>query len=260
MDPVLLDSRDGVATLTLNRPGNANSLDLPLATRLRDLAHEVAADDRVRCVVLTGNGRMFCAGGDVGSFTQVSDRKSYVSQLASTLHEAIIALVAMPKPLLVVVNGPAAGAGLSLALVGDVVIAARSAHFTAAYTKIGMTPDGGMTWLLPRLIGLRRAQEMILTNRRVSADEAEQLGVISRAVDDESLAQEGATVAGQLAAASTSALAVSRALLWEGATASLADQLEREASRIGEAADTADGREGVEAFLARRAPRFGGRP
>jgi len=257
MDLVLLDRRNDVATLTLNRPGSANSLDMPLASQLRDRATEVAADDRVRCVVLTGKGRMFCGGGDVGSFEQAADRKSYVTELASTLHQAILTLVAMPKPLLVQVNGPAAGAGLSLALVGDVVLAARSAHFLAAYTRIGMTPDGGMTWLLPRLIGFRRAQEMILTNRRVSADEAEQLGLITRGVDDDQLGQESASIAEQMAAASTTAIAVSRALLWKGLTASLADQLASEADSIGEAADTVDGREGAQAFLARHAPDFG---
>lgn len=256
MEPVLLARRDGVATLTLNRPDQANSLDLPLATRLRDLAREVATDKEVRCVVLTGNGRMFCGGGDVGSFVEVSDRKSYVTKLASTLHQAVLAFVAMPKPLVVRVNGPAAGAGMSLALLGDVVLAASSAHFSAAYTRIGMTPDGGMTWLLPRLIGLRRAQDMILTNRRVDAEEAEQLGLISRAVDAGSLDEECNAVAEGLASASTSAIAVSRALLWEGVTSTLSDQLAREAERIGEAADSADGREGVGAFLARRAPDF----
>lgn len=247
----------GVATLTLNRPDQANSLDLPLAQRLCAAVDDVSRDASVRCVLLTGAGKMFCGGGDVASFASAADRQQYVTELASTLHRAVLALLAMPKPLVVQVNGPAAGAGMSLALIGDVVLAATSAHFTAAYTRIGVTPDGGMTWLLPRLIGFRRAQDMIMTNRRVSALDAEQLGLVTHVVADDQLATESVTAARALASASTSALAVSRKLLWEGTATSLEAQLEREAHAIGEAAASRDGREGISAFLERRAPVFG---
>ncbi len=257
MDPVTLTLREGIATIALNRPDQANSVDLPLARRLCEVAAEVSGNAAVRCVVLTGNGRMFCGGGDVASFAAADDRKAFVTLLATTLHDAILGFLAMPKPLLVLVNGPAAGAGLSLAMIGDVVLAGRSAHFSAAYTRIGMTPDGGMTWLLPRLIGFRRAQEMILLNRRIGAEEAEQLGLVTRTVADDALASEGAMLAEQMAAASTSAIAESRMLLWKGATASLADQLAAEACSIGASAKTPDGMEGVSAFLSRRRPQFG---
>lgn len=256
MEALSLEVREGIAAITLNRPENANSLNIVLARELRDAAAGVAADEQVRCVTLTGRGRMFCAGGDVASFVEAPDRGSFVTELASTFHEAVLAFRSMPKPLVVLVNGPAAGAGLSLAAIGDVVLAARSAHFSAAYTRLGVTPDGGMTWLLPRLIGFRRAQDMILTNRRIEADEAERLGLVTRAVDDAMLADEGYLAARRLAEGPTTALSASRALLWEGLTTSLEDHLGKEAVSIGASANSPDGLEGVSAFLARRRPNF----
>jgi 2-(1,2-epoxy-1,2-dihydrophenyl)acetyl-CoA isomerase len=162
----------------------------------------------------------------------------------------------MPKPLLVLVNGPAAGAGLSLALLGDVVLAARSAHFTAAYSAVGLTPDGGLSWTLPRLVGLRKAQEMILTNLRVTAAEAERIGLVTRMVDDELLVNEGAAIAASLSHSATAALADARMLLLGSFTASLESQLELESRTIGAAGARAESREGIAAFLQKRKPNF----
>ncbi len=162
----------------------------------------------------------------------------------------------MEKPLVVAVNGPAAGAGLSLAIAGDVVIAARSAHFSAAYGAVGLTPDGGMSWLLPRVVGLRRAQEIILTNRRIGADEAAAIGLVTRVVDDAALAGEALAAAHALAAGPVAALAGARALLAEGAGRDLAGQLRAEANRIAQAGAGSEAREGISAFLARRKPDF----
>ncbi len=164
----------GIGRIVLDRPDMGNAIDMGLAEDLVAAAKACAEDDAARCVVLSAAGRMFCVGGDIGSFAAAGDEMgAFLRKLADVLHEAVLVLSAMDKPLVVVVQGPAAGAGLSLALLGDVVLASEASHFTAAYTGIGVTPDGGMSWLLPRLVGLRCAQEMILTNRRVSAAEAE---------------------------------------------------------------------------------------
>lgn len=164
----------------------------------------------------------------------------------------------MPKPLLCLVNGPAAGAGLSLAIAGDIVLCAESAHFTAAYGAVGLTPDGGQSWMLPRLIGLRRAQEMLITNKRIGSQAAEQIGLVTRCVPNDDLAAEGAKMARLLANSSTSALAGARTLLLESASGGLETQLERETRSISAAGGSADGREGVAAFLAKRPPDFSG--
>jgi len=171
--PVLFAVEDGIATLTLNRPDAGNAIDLPMARALADLTIRCQTDRAVRCVVLTGAGRLFCAGGDVSVMAAAGERvEAVLSELAGTLHLALERLAGMAKPLLNLINGPAAGAGVGIALAGDVVLCARSAHFTPAYGTLGLTPDGGLTWLLPRLVGLRKAQEIILTNRRIKAPEA----------------------------------------------------------------------------------------
>jgi 2-(1,2-epoxy-1,2-dihydrophenyl)acetyl-CoA isomerase len=259
MTPVLFERDGAIVRITLDRPDAGNAIDLAMAQGLVDAAEACVADPKIRCVVLTGAGRLFCAGGDVQAFAAAGDgAPAFLRMLAETLHGAIATLARMDKPLVVAVNGPAAGAGLSLALLGDVVIAARSAHFTAAYTGIGLTPDGGMTWLLPRLIGLRRAQSMILTNEHVTAVEAAVIGLVTRVVEDGDLSDEVAQVAARLVAAPTEAIGAARGLLLAGATAAFEEQLEREATGIARAGGRAESREGVAAFLARRKPDFEG--
>lgn len=250
--------RDGTtARITLSRPDTGNAINMAVAVGFAEAATVCADDDTVRCIVLTGEGRMFCVGGDVAAFAAAGDEApAFLRALADTLHGGILTLARMRKPLVVLVNGPAAGAGLSLALLGDVVLAAKSAHFTAAYTGIGLTPDGGMSWLLPRLVGLRRAQAMILTNERVGAEDAAAIGLVTRVVEDAELAEQGSRIAALLAAAPTAAIGAARSLLFESATATFADQLEREAATIAEAGAHAESREGVAAFLARRKPDF----
>ena len=257
--PLLYERDGGVAKLTLNRPEVGNSIDLEMARALVEAAIRCDSDTSVRCVVLTGAGRMFCAGGDLGLLASAGDQvPALLSELAGTLHMAVSRLARMAKPLLVLVNGPAAGAGLSLAISGDIVIATRSAHFTAAYTAIGLTPDGGLTWLLPRLIGLRKAQEMILTNRRVTAETAEAIGLITHMVDDAVLADEGGRTAASLSQAAISALGAARALLLESFASGLETQMEKEARALAAAGAGAESREGIAAFLDKRKPNFGG--
>lgn len=258
--PLLVTIAGPVATLTLNRPAAGNTIDLPLARALLDAAIHCDQDASIRCVVLTGTGKLFCGGGDLGGFSAAGDGISgYLSLLAGTLHMAISRLMRMEKPLLVKVNGPAAGAGLSLAIGGDVVLAARSAHFSAAYGAVGLTPDGGMSWLLPRLVGLRRAQEIILTGRRIGAEEAERIGLVTRLVEDAELDAVVQAQAEALAAAATGAVGAARALLADSYGAGLEAQLEREARAIAAAGGSADCKEGVAAFLERRKPHFSGK-
>lgn len=257
MKPVLLDIEDGVARLTLNRPDAGNAIDMPLARALLDAAIACDHDRSVRCVAVTGAGRMFCAGGDIAGFQAAGDRAdAYLSELAGTVTLALSRLARMAKPLLMLVNGPAAGAGLSIALAGDVVLAARSAHFTSAYTGIGLVPDCGLTWWLPRVIGMRRAQEMIVTNRRVGAEEAVEMGIVTRLVDD--LDAAGRETAATLAASPVTAIGAVRHLLLDSLSASLETQCEREGRAIAAAGVGAEGREGVAAFLAKRKPDFTG--
>ncbi|MDO6414083.1 enoyl-CoA hydratase-related protein [Sphingomonas sp. BIUV-7] len=257
--PVLLSIDHAIATLTLNRPAAGNAIDLPLAQALLQAAIRCDSDPAIRCVVLTGAGKLFCGGGDIAGFaTTTVTVPAYLSELAGTLHMAVTRLMRMAKPLLVLVNGPAAGAGLGLAICGDVVLAAQSAHFTAAYGGVGLSPDGGVSWLLPRLIGLRRAQEMLIANRRVGAEEAAAIGLVTRIVSDDDLIDEGLKQARTLAAAATNAVAAARALLLESYGGSLEGQLERETRSIAALSGTADSREGVAAFFDRRKPVFSG--
>lgn len=257
--PLIVDIADGIAWLTLNRPEAGNAIDLPMARALMEASIRCQTETSIRCVVLTGAGRIFCAGGDVSLFKSSGDQvDALLSELAGTLHMALARFARMPKPLLVLVNGPAAGAGLSLAIGGDIVLTARSAHFTAAYGAIGLTPDGGLSWMLPRLVGLRRAQDIILTNRRIKAEEAEAIGLVTRAVDDAQLPDEGRATANRLANSAVAAIGAAKGLLQESFSSGYETQLEREARTISAAGANAECREGLAAFFAKRHPDFKG--
>jgi 2-(1,2-epoxy-1,2-dihydrophenyl)acetyl-CoA isomerase len=247
----------GVATLRLNRPMAGNSLDVPLARALTEAAIRCDEDDTIRCVVLTGTGRFFCAGGDIGAFAAAGPAApALIKEITGYLHSAIARLARMGKPLVTAINGPAAGAGFSLAALGDIAVAATSAHFTLAYTAIGLTPDGGSTWLLPRLVGLRRAQELVLTNRRLSAEEAATIGLVTRVVADDALAAQVAATSAELARGATRALGQARRLLLSSLQSGLETQMEEESRSIADAMRSAHGREGVRAFLDKRKPDF----
>ncbi|GAA6150292.1 enoyl-CoA hydratase-related protein [Pseudooceanicola nitratireducens] len=257
MTEVLCDISDGVARITLNRPEAGNALNQSMADTLLKIALQVAHDPEVRVVTLTGAGRMFCVGGDVGDFGRNTDRiGAFLAQLAGTLHQALAQFAQMKKPLITLVNGPAAGAGMSLAIGGDFVLVSPQANFTAAYGAIGLTPDGGMTWTLPRLIGLRQAQDIILSNRRVSAEEAVQIGMATRLVED--LPADGAALAAQLASRAVGTMGQARWLMQTGMTEPFVAQMDRELQSIVTAGEGPEGREGVDAFLARRTPDFQG--
>jgi len=259
MTEILLDRDGPVARITLNRPEAGNALNQPMAEALVEAALSVAHDPAVRVVTLTGAGRMFCVGGDVGDFARNAEGiGAFLAQLAGTLHQALAQFAAMKKPLITLVNGPAAGAGMSLAVGGDFVLAAPAAHFTAAYGGIGLTPDGGMTWMLPRLIGLRLAQDIILSNRRVGAEEAAAIGLITRVTQPDRLIVDGNELASGLATRAVAAMGKARWLLQTGMTEGFVAQMDRELQSIVVAGEGAEGREGVAAFLARRDPDFQG--
>lgn len=256
-EPILLDVANSVARITLNRPTKGNAIDIGLARALFEAAIRCDTDAAVRCVVLAGASRAFCVGGDLALINGAgSNVSAVVSELTGFLHMAVTRLARMQKPLLTLINGPAAGAGLSLALLGDIVLAAESAHFTSAYTAVALTPDAGLTWLLPRIVGLRRAQEMILTNRRVDAVEAGNMGLVTRVVSDAALADEGAAVATRLAESPTRALGKARSLLLDSFAVGIDAQLEREARTITAAGAHAESVEGIGAFLGKRKPNY----
>jgi 2-(1,2-epoxy-1,2-dihydrophenyl)acetyl-CoA isomerase len=258
-EPLLLERVGSVASLTLNRPTAGNSINLDLARSLMEASITCDDDNRIKCVVLTGAGKLFCGGGDVAEFAEAGSRlPALLRELLCCLHAAVIRLAHMNKPLVTVINGPAAGAGFSLAILGDIALAARSAHFTLAYSSIGLSPDGGSTWMLPRLIGLRRAQELSIMNKRLSAEEALQMGLVTRVIDEASLRDEAKVVASQLAVAATRALGRTRSLLLRSFESSLDAQLDAESQAIVESSGDAESREGLAAFLAKRKPNFEG--
>jgi 2-(1,2-epoxy-1,2-dihydrophenyl)acetyl-CoA isomerase len=251
-----LDVTDGVARITLNRPESGNALNLELATALKEAAESLKD---VGAVILTGAGKAFCVGGDLRFMQGAGDGvEGAVYQLASAFHATIEALAALDAPLITAVRGAAAGGGMSLAIAGDVVLAAESARFTMAYTAIGFPPDGGSSWTLPRVVGLRRATELMLLNETLDAAAARDLGLVTRVVGDDALDAEAEALAQRLANGPTAAHGAVKRLLRESWRTSLHDQLELEARTIAALAASADGREGVAAFLEKRAPHFEG--
>jgi 2-(1,2-epoxy-1,2-dihydrophenyl)acetyl-CoA isomerase len=255
----LLIERDGpVGIIMLNRPSVGNALDVMLVDALLAAVLEVDADPNMRAVVLTGVGNVFCAGGDVAAFGAAgAAAPALIKRLTAPLHAAIARLLRMEKPLVVAVNGAAAGAGFGLSLIGDVVLASRKARFSAAYDKIGLSPDAGLTWLLPRLVGLRQAQRLVLTGARVSAEEAFCLGLVSEIVEEDvDLLGVARDLARTLALSGLEAWRRSRELLLSSHETALETQLEREAQAIAACAGGREGQEGIASFLERREPDF----
>jgi 2-(1,2-epoxy-1,2-dihydrophenyl)acetyl-CoA isomerase len=255
-----LGHQDGVATITLNRPDAFNALSLDLGRDLFHAALEVDEDPAVRCVVVTGAGRAFCAGGDVKDFVDNLERIGvHIKELTTYLHGAVSRFCRSDKPVIMAVNGVAAGGGLSFALSGDLVVAAESARFTMAYSKIAATPDGSSSYFLPRLVGLRRAMELYFTNRALSAREALEWGLVTRVVPDAELASAVAATARELAQGPTKAFGGAKRLFHQSTWESLETQMELEAQAIAASGHTEDFRSGVTAFARKQTPTFKGR-
>jgi 2-(1,2-epoxy-1,2-dihydrophenyl)acetyl-CoA isomerase len=254
---IMLDVRDGVAEITLNRPEAANALNAEMARELHDAVLRCDADAAVRAVLITGSGRFFCAGGDLKSFAAQGDElPRHLKQVTGDFHAAVSRLSRMDAPVLMAVNGVAAGAGFSFALAGDLALAAESARFTMAYTRAGLTPDGSSTYFLPRLVGLRRAKELTLTNRTLTAQEALVWGIVNQVVPDGDLLEIARSLAQELATGATLAMGAAKRLLDSGLNATLETAMEDEAQVISAMARTEDGREGMQAFLEKRSPSF----
>jgi 2-(1,2-epoxy-1,2-dihydrophenyl)acetyl-CoA isomerase len=243
----------------LNRPDAANALNLQMALDLMHASIRASEDPEVRALIITGAGKMFSGGGDLKSFAEQAEHlPGHLKEVALYLHAAISRFVRMDAPLIVAVNGAAGGAGMSLCLFADLVLAAESARFTLAYTRAGLSPDGGSTYFLPRIIGVRRALELALTNRVLTAREAQEWGIVTKVVRDSELLAEAQAVASQLASGATRAFGAARRLLHHSFAESLETQMELEAQAIADQARTQDAREGIAAFIAKRTPAFTG--
>ncbi|RBP48621.1 enoyl-CoA hydratase/isomerase family protein [Arenicella xantha] len=249
--------QDRIATIAFNRPDAANGLNLEMATEFALAAQRAAEDASLKAVILTGNGRFFCAGGDVKAMQESPLGPSAgVKQIADELHKAISILSRMATPLIVAVNGTAAGAGFSTAVIGDLVVAAESAKFTMAYTNVGLSPDGSASYFMPRLIGLRKTQELMFTNKVLNAQEALHWGLINRVVPDAHLMAAALEWAEMFANGASGSFAAVKSLLLQSPTNELEAQMALEAQTIAERADSADGQEGIDAFVEKRRPTF----
>jgi len=255
-------NRDGAAVkIALNRPDRMNAWSEGLSKDLLAVLGEVAADETVRAVMLTGNGRAFCSGADLkdGADDAVAGQLDTYTTLTRWYHPIVTTIRQMPKPVLTAVNGPAAGAGLSLALAGDLVVAAESAYFMLAFVGIGLVPDGGASLFVPSRVGFARAAEMAMLGERVSAAKAVDWGLINSAWPDAEFAAKAEALLTRLAAGPTRSYAGSKRELNHWMYDRMAAHLELEASIQGELATSADFIEGVSAFLQKRPPEFGGK-
>lgn len=251
----------GVAVITLNRPSAMNALTTEMAREFMSAIGE-ARERGSRALVLTGVGRAFCAGGDLKEMRDVAEREgrmeAFFDEPLGLLNECVLLLQQLPLPVVAAVNGVASGGGCNLALACDIVLAAESARFNQAFVKVGLSPDCGGTYILPRLVGLRRAAELMMTGDVVDARSAAEMGMINRVVADDELMYAALGLATRLAESPTASIAKTKRLLAESATNHLAAQLEVERQAQIESGQTKDFLEGVAAFIEKRPPRFTG--
>ena len=257
MADLRVEIADRVATVTLDRPEALNALTVSLKEELLRTCVDLAGDPTVRAIVLTGAGRAFCAGQDLRERLQ-PDAAPLDVELRERYNPLILAMRRLEKPIVGAMNGIAAGAGASLAFACDVRVAADGASFLLAFGRLGLVPDSGATWLLPRLVGAAKAAELILAGTALSAGDAERLGLVAKVVPAESVVEEAQGVARRLADLAPQALALTKRALEAAWTSSLEEQLELEAELQGIAGATGDHAEGLAAFLEKRPPRFTG--
>lgn len=253
---------DGIAKLTLNNPKGMNSVNIPMAREMYEALIDAQYDDAVRVVILTGCGRVYSAGGDIPEFKNQLDNDGgpqFIKELTVIFHACITTVTRMPKPVIGSINGIAAGGGMGFALSPDLAIAGESAKFNMAYTGIAASPDGSTTWFLPRLIGTRRAMELAMLNRVLTAQEALDWGLVNKVVPDAELAEATDAMARCLAEGPTASYASVKKLVNQSMNTTIETQMEDESYHIAASAGREDFREGVEAFLGKRAPKFEGR-
>lgn len=254
---VLLEVRDAVAVVTLNRPEGANALGMDMGRELLAVGLRVEADPAVRAVVVTGAGRHFCFGGDLGGMAQQgAGVGGYLNELTTNIHGAITCFTRMKAPVIAAVNGTAAGGGVGLVCMADLALAGRSSRFTLAYTGVGLAPDCSTSFLLPRIIGRRRAVELFLTNRVLGAEEALAWGLVNQVVEDAELLPQALALAAKFAAGPTESYAAVKRLMDAG-DPGLESQMALEGRTIAAQALHPHGQEGVAAFLGKRRPTYG---
>ena len=256
-ETITLEKRDGIARITLNRPEAYNALNLQMGRDLRNALNDVDLDDSVRVVLLTGEGKAFCAGGDVAEFHAEGDAvQRMLKDLVVELHESVALMTHMDKPTVAAINGVAAGAGMSIALATDLAVAASTAKFNLAYTQIGASPDGSSTFTLPRLVGTRRAMELALLNRVLTAQEALDWGLINQVVEPDELTASADALAARLVAGPTRAYGTTKRLIYRSFDTSMETQLMHEGRGIVAMGGTEDFIEGTTAFVEKRKPLF----
>lgn len=255
-DPIRLEFSEGIALLTLARPAVLNAIDVGLAHALGEAVTRVAASTEVRALLLKGEGRAFCAGGDVSRFDGIKPFEEVANRTMALFHPAILALANLPIPTVAAVHGTAAGAGIGLMLACDFVIAAPQTRFTLAYPKIGATIDGGASWFLPRLVGTRKAKELAMLSDIFDGAQAERLGLVTRLVSPDTLEDEAVRFARTLAAGPTQAFGAIKHLVDNALSRSLEAQLDAERDAFVEIARTPDFAEGLSAFREKRSPLF----
>jgi 2-(1,2-epoxy-1,2-dihydrophenyl)acetyl-CoA isomerase len=258
---VLLDFEGGLATLRLNRPDKGNAIDDSMAADLAEAATQIAERPDIRAVLIAGNGPNFTVGGDLGLFAGTAHEQlpNRLRRMIDSYHLAIERLTSIDAPVVAAVRGGAGGGGLGLLYVADIVVAADDARFALGYGALGLTADGGNTWFLPRMVGMRRAQELFLLNRRLTAQEALDFGLVSRLAPSDSVESEANALAATLAAGPTRAYGAVRRMLRQSFETGLSDQLEAEKESIISTSSTDDAKEGIAAFVAKRRPQFRGR-
>ena len=257
MEDLLFDVADRVATITLNRPDALNALTIGLKDELLAMLAQVSNDPAVRAVVLTGAGRAFCAGQDLHERLK-PDAVPLDEEIRERYNPIILAMRHLDRPIIGAINGIAAGAGASLAFACDVRIAAENASFLLAFGRIGLVPDSGTTWFLPRLVGSAKATELALLGEPMSASDAARIGLVAKVVPADSVVAEARAIAARLADMAPQAVALTKWALQAAWTTSLEEQLEMEAQLQGIAGATADHAEGIAAFVDKRPPRFTG--
>ena len=257
-DSILISDRGAVRTLTLNRPEVFNSFDRHMGKAFQAALDDAASDENVRCVVVTGAGKAFCAGQDLKEVT-APDAPDFRVIVEETYNESVRRIRNMEKPVIAAVQGVAAGAGANIALACDLTIAPHGVKFIQAFSKIGLIPDSGGTWMLPRLIGQQRATALAFFGTPVEAREAESMGMIFKAVEPEAFASTVAELADQLAAMPTRGLGLTKRAFNAGWESPLSEHLTTERDLQITASETADYAEGVAAFLEKRSPTFSGK-